>query len=542
MHDEDSGSAQQGGWQPPEYVSPWLPASGSPEGGEGANDTISYRGGPAYDAGQGPADGPAVPGWPRLRPGLRPRRVRRGYGRPVPRAPAARLARLRRRARRPRLRRRPRRCRLRRPRGPGGPGRSRLRSARLRPEPVGRVRQPAAAACPVRLQPDAGLRGGRGARGRRRRRRRGRAQPQLKHPRRARPTGNSGTGNGGSGGTGTRRHRQRRRHRDQPVRRGRLRRLRVDGNGAGNGGTGGTNSGTGSLNATALSAKVDPGLVDVTSDLKYSGATAEGTGMVISSSGLVLTNNHVIDQSTSVSAAARDLRPDLHGQGHRLQLDRRRGAAAARRRVRPEDGQPLQLRPGQGRRGGARARQRRRPGGLPSTAQGTIQAPQPVDQGQRPGRQHDRGPARHARDRRADPGGRLRRPAGQRQRPGRRDGHRRQRQRGPGRRDTDATQGFAIPINKAISIANEINEGKASTTVHIGLSGFIGVNVANASTPADCGTDAGGTGVFTPASTRRAGLRRLPGRARGDGRPGRRRRDHLGQRHLGQHRQRPDQP
>ena len=66
-------------------------------------------------------------------------------------------------------------------------------------------------------------------------------------------------------------------------------------------------------------------------------------------------------------------------------------------------------------------------GGLPSTAQGTIQAPQPVDQGQRQRRQHHREAARHARDRRADPGGRLRRPAGQRQRPGRRHGHRRQR-------------------------------------------------------------------------------------------------------------------
>jgi len=64
MHDEDSGSAQQGGWQPPEYVSPWLPPSGSPEGGEGANDTISFRGPPSYDAGQGPADGPRYPAGP----------------------------------------------------------------------------------------------------------------------------------------------------------------------------------------------------------------------------------------------------------------------------------------------------------------------------------------------------------------------------------------------------------------------------------------------------------------------------------------------
>jgi hypothetical protein len=67
-------------------------------------------------------------------------------------------------------------------------------------------------------------------------------------------------------------------------------------------GSGSTNNGTGSLNATKIAALVDPGIVDITSDLKYSDATAEGTGMVISSSGLVLTNNHVIDEATSVSA------------------------------------------------------------------------------------------------------------------------------------------------------------------------------------------------------------------------------------------------
>jgi S1-C subfamily serine protease len=44
-----------------------------------------------------------------------------------------------------------------------------------------------------------------------------------------------------------------------------------------------------------------------------------------------------------------------------------------------------------------------------------------------------------------------------------------------------ATTGFAIPINTAISIANTINSGKASATVHIGLAGFIGVSVADAS-------------------------------------------------------------
>jgi S1-C subfamily serine protease len=49
---------------------------------------------------------------------------------------------------------------------------------------------------------------------------------------------------------------------------------------------------------------VKPGLVVITSDLRYndSGAAAAATGMIISKSGLVLTNNHVINGTTSLSA------------------------------------------------------------------------------------------------------------------------------------------------------------------------------------------------------------------------------------------------
>jgi len=68
-----------------------------------------------------------------------------------------------------------------------------------------------------------------------------------------------------------------------------------------NGGSGnrGGQSGSGSgLNAQALAAKVDPAVVDITSTLRYNNETAEGTGMVLSGDGLVLTNNHVIDQAT----------------------------------------------------------------------------------------------------------------------------------------------------------------------------------------------------------------------------------------------------
>src|ERR1700684_2605740 len=82
MHDDESGNAQRGGWQPPEYVSPWIPASrpedqeegpasgsGQPPSGEGSDgdsDTIAFGDAPAYGPG-----GYVPPGY-----------VRPGYGQP----------------------------------------------------------------------------------------------------------------------------------------------------------------------------------------------------------------------------------------------------------------------------------------------------------------------------------------------------------------------------------------------------------------------------------------------------------------------------
>jgi S1-C subfamily serine protease len=55
------------------------------------------------------------------------------------------------------------------------------------------------------------------------------------------------------------------------------------------------------LSTSQIASRVDPGLVDVTSTLGYQQATAKGTGMVLTSNGEVLTNNHVINGATSVS-------------------------------------------------------------------------------------------------------------------------------------------------------------------------------------------------------------------------------------------------
>jgi S1-C subfamily serine protease len=52
--------------------------------------------------------------------------------------------------------------------------------------------------------------------------------------------------------------------------------------------------------AQAVAAKVNPGIVDINTVLGYQGGSAAGTGMVLTSSGEVLTNNHVIAGATRI--------------------------------------------------------------------------------------------------------------------------------------------------------------------------------------------------------------------------------------------------
>ena len=534
MHDdEESGSAQQAGWQPPEYVSPWLPASssaGDDTGGSG--DTISF-GGPVYDAGQGqpgghdpgpgqarsggqgpagapgyPADPgygaapgyPASPGYPAgpgygAAPGYGPGY---GQGQAAPGYGAGNAFGAG-------------------PTGPGYPGGGGYGGggygggpgygppgygqdpwggygAPPPPSRSGFSRTLAYLAVAV-------IAAGAGAG----------AAVALDHTSTnsaaiapSGGTGNSGTGNSGgnsgggnigNGGTGNSGGG-----------------FPSNGNsGTGNSGTGGTNSGTGPLNTTALANKVDPGLVDVISDLKYSGATAEGTGMVLTSSGLVLTNNHVIDEATQVSATlvesgktytARVIGYDSTDDVALLQLV----GASGLKTVNVGDSTKVKVDEAVLALGNAGGR-----GGLPSTAQGTIQglnqSIQASDEGAGTTENLHGMIETNAPIQEGDSGGPLVNGSGQvigmdtaaNTGAGGQGGV-----GGEGGAGTTATQGFAIPIKKAVTIADEIADGKASTNVHIGLAGFMGVNVADANDPADCGTGTGGDGFgglggLTPA-------------------------------------------
>jgi S1-C subfamily serine protease len=74
-----------------------------------------------------------------------------------------------------------------------------------------------------------------------------------------------------------------------------------------------SSSGSGlSASEQAIVNKIQPGLVLINTTLQYNSEQAAGTGMVINPDGLVLTNNHVIEDSTSISVTD-------EGNGHTYQ-------------------------------------------------------------------------------------------------------------------------------------------------------------------------------------------------------------------------------
>ena len=265
--------------------------------------------------------------------------------------------------------------------------------------------------------------------------------------------------------------------------------------GTGDGGAnagGGTSGGTGSLNASALAQKVDPGIVDVASDLKYTNTTAEGTGMVISSSGLVLTNNHVIDEAVKVSATlvssgksypVKVIGYDSTDDVALLQLV----GASGLKTVTLSDSS--QVKAGEAVLGIGNAGGR---GGLPSTAQGTIQALgqsiEASDSGDGTTEKLHGMIETNAPIQEGDSGGPLVNGSGA-------VVGMDTAANSPGDGDSDeATAGFAIPINTAMTIVGQITAGKASAKIHLGLAGFMGVNVADASDPSNCASSFGGDG------------------------------------------------
>ncbi len=231
------------------------------------------------------------------------------------------------------------------------------------------------------------------------------------------------------------------------------------------------------LDQSALLSQVVPGLVDINTTLSYQSAIGAGTGIILDPDGLVLTNNHVIEGATAMTATSlansQTYPIDVIGfdRDNDIALVRMRGAAGLPTAVIGTSssvavGDPIAA---IGNANGANS--------VPSYAPGHVtQLGASVRATDESG-----GGARQLYDlirvaaeiRPGDSGGPLVNSAGQvvgvtvaatlTYRMG----------------GVTGGEGFAIPIDRAMGIANQIRTGTPSPSIHLGDTAFIGVGIAD---------------------------------------------------------------
>ncbi len=269
----------------------------------------------------------------------------------------------------------------------------------------------------------------------------------------------------------------------------------------------GVTSGSKVLTTSQIATQTDPGLVDINTTLGYQQARAAGTGMVLTSSGEVLTNNHVINGATSITARdignGRTYQAKVVGydHGHDVAVLQLQGASGL---------QTVNL----GDSGSASSGQKvvalgnaLGKGGTPAVATGHIASLgasiTASDEGAGTSEQLTGLIHHNAGIQPGDSGGPLVNTAGQV------IGINTAASQGT-QFQGQQTQAFAIPINQAKSIADQIEAGTSSTTVHIGPTGLLGVQIMSADSAAANGiqTGAGATvaGVVAGAPAAGAGL------------------------------------
>ncbi len=251
--------------------------------------------------------------------------------------------------------------------------------------------------------------------------------------------------------------------------------------GSGTGSTGGSTTGSGApSNIAGIAGKISPALVDINTNLSYQNEQAAGTGIVLTSNGEVLTNNHVIDGATSISVTdigngqtykANVVGYDRTGDIAVIQLVGASGlptASIARNSATVGQGVV-----GVGNAGGA--------GGAPSAAGGSVTAlGQSITASDSGGGNSENLTGlieTNCNIQPGDSGGALVNTSGE-----------------VIGMDTAASTGssgvgglsqaYAIPISTALSVAHSIEAGRASSTIHIGGTGFLGIQVQDSSATA----------------------------------------------------------
>jgi S1-C subfamily serine protease len=235
-------------------------------------------------------------------------------------------------------------------------------------------------------------------------------------------------------------------------------------------------SSTSGINVNAVAGKVEPGLVNIVSYVHYQREVFEGTGMVLTSDGLVLTNNHVIKGSTRVTvqpvSGGRKYQAQVVGtdNSHDVALLRLTGASGLKT---VQVGDSNQVRLGDpvvalGNAGGN--------DGPPTVTSGTITSLRrsitASDAGSGTSERLTGMFQTNAPIAEGDSGGALANASGQviamntaanSQNIG----------------GNGTSEGFAIPINRALSIAHLIAQGKGSSTIQIGQPAFLGIAIAS---------------------------------------------------------------
>jgi S1-C subfamily serine protease len=224
------------------------------------------------------------------------------------------------------------------------------------------------------------------------------------------------------------------------------------------------------LSAADIAAAVDPAVVDITTTL--ANGEAAGTGMVLTSSGIVLTNNHVIADATDIRVQINGSGPiysaivlgyDVTDDVALLQIQ----GASNLQTITVGDSSKVAVREKVVALGNALGR-----GGTPAIAEGSVTA---IDQTITAG--DPNGPSQtltglieiNAPLLPGDSGGPLVNTSGQ--------------VIGmsvaaaPQTRRQNSSDAFAIPINAALDIARQIQAGTSSAKVHIGERAILGVQV-----------------------------------------------------------------
>jgi S1-C subfamily serine protease len=270
------------------------------------------------------------------------------------------------------------------------------------------------------------------------------------------------------------------------------------------------------LSTSQITSKVSPGLVDVVSTLGDENGEAAGTGMVLTSTGEVLTNNHVIDGATSISVTdignGRTYKASVVGYDKTqdvavLQLQDASGLTTV------SLGNSATVSTGQSvvAIGNAEGK-----GGQPSVATGSVtalnQSITASDDGSGSSEQLTGMIETNAPIEPGDSGGPLVNSAGQvvgmdtaastsSETPSAQAANPGQPSQGQtgqsqsGQSQSSGTQAFSIPINEAVSIAAQIDGGKSSSSLHLGSTAFLGVEVSSTSTGSSTGSGSGAGGL-----------------------------------------------